>query len=153
LMDAHTLLSDLRRRGFSLGVRDGEQIVLRPVSRLTEGDCTAIRQCKAELLRLLTEPTDDSLVLTPSLATVADAIASAPRSSFLDDLAIARAARVYIETIRIIRSKPHAFGREATPLVDEMMTRAADAIRRNDYAHAFDLFDLLVEKARNLRAH
>ena len=57
------------------------------------------------------------------------------------------------KTIRIIRSNPHGFGCQATPLVNEMMTRAADAIRRNDYAHAFDLFDLLVEKARNLRAH
>lgn len=52
-MDAHMLLADLRQRGFSLAVRDDEQIVVRPVSRLTEGDCAAIRQCKPELLALL----------------------------------------------------------------------------------------------------
>jgi hypothetical protein len=56
-------------------------------------------------------------LLRPRWATVADAIASAPRSPFLDDLAIAHAARAYIETIRIIRSNPHALGRQATPLL------------------------------------
>jgi hypothetical protein len=53
-MNAHTLLSNLRKRGIRL-VGDGEKLTAEPASRLSDADPTAIRQSKPELLRILSK--------------------------------------------------------------------------------------------------
>jgi ribosomal protein L37AE/L43A len=51
-MDASSLLSNLRARGFNLSV-EAEMVAIVPFSRLTEFDKEAIREHKAEVLELL----------------------------------------------------------------------------------------------------
>jgi hypothetical protein len=115
-MDAAAVLADLRYRGIVLIPNGSDRLIARPGSRLTDADREAIRRHKSELLQLLTSPNDDydDLIFTSSLAALADAIASAPRSPFLDDLAIARAARAYIESVRAIRGSSYEVRREAS---------------------------------------
>jgi hypothetical protein len=51
-MDALELLSDLRNRGIQV-YREGEELIVRPRSLLSDQDREAIRQSKSELLSLL----------------------------------------------------------------------------------------------------
>ncbi len=53
-MDAHMLLSDFRSRGIVL-IPNGEKLTAEPASRLSDADRAAIRQSKAELLRILSQ--------------------------------------------------------------------------------------------------
>jgi|GEM_PF-4867504 len=54
-MSAAALLSELNARGFRL-IANPPAVRVIPGSRLTDADRQAIRACKAELLRLLTQP-------------------------------------------------------------------------------------------------
>ena len=53
-MGARELLHDLTGAGFSL-VADGDKLVIRPASKLTDELRAAVRQAKPELMDLLTE--------------------------------------------------------------------------------------------------
>jgi hypothetical protein len=53
-MDAYMLLSDFRSRGIAL-IPNGESLTAEPASRLSDADRAAIRQSKAELLRILSQ--------------------------------------------------------------------------------------------------
>jgi DNA invertase Pin-like site-specific DNA recombinase len=63
------------------------------------------------------------LSLPLSLVALADAIASAPRSPFFDDLAIARAAWAYVEFERAIRNAPAALAAEAAAAAGDAIAR------------------------------
>ena len=55
-MTARDLLADLRRQGFNLTSLPGDKLEVRPFSKLPEDLREALRQCKAEVLALLTKP-------------------------------------------------------------------------------------------------
>jgi hypothetical protein len=51
-MTAESVLQDLSRRGIEL-IPDGDAILVRPASLITDSDRAAIRAAKSELLKLL----------------------------------------------------------------------------------------------------
>lgn len=117
-----------------------------------------VRAHKAELLPLLrnpgpqTEPaaSAEELAATFDLETVADAIAVCPRSPFLNDLAIASAARAAIESRRVIRALTADGRREAEAIARRDWERAAAAIRASNYERAYALLDGLSVRLRPL---
>ena len=79
----------------SLGIRflieDG-RLIVEPASKLSAADRLAIREAKADLLRLLAPYPERTLPI--DLGRIADAITRQPRSPFLNDLAIATIVKV-----------------------------------------------------------
>jgi hypothetical protein len=158
-MDAHALLSDFRSRGIAL-IANGEKITVQPASRLTDADRVAIRSLKPDLLRLLSSPEDlgpgFAPLTTPSedppwLLVVADAIAKEPRSPFLNDVVLARAAQALVAAIRISTELSDSARANANRVCDEVFRRAAAAIVTRDYQRAYELFDALPGRLRRLR--
>ena len=147
-MDARVLLADLHSRGIRL-IPDGEKLWAEPAERLSDADRIAIRQSKAELMRILAE--NDAL---PSLlVAVADAIADAPRSPILNDLALSKAATSFIAAQRASRAAPPTLLGEIQQIAANSMTLAAREIRRSNYQAAYEALDILASKVRELRAH
>ena len=147
-MDARVLLADLHSRGIRL-IPDGEKLWAEPAERLSDADRIAIRQSKAELMRILAE--NDAL---PSLlVAVADAIADAPRSPILNDLALSKAATSFIAAQRASRVAPPTLLGEIQQIAANSMTLAAREIRRSNYQAAYEALDILASKVRELRAH
>jgi hypothetical protein len=147
-MDARVLLADLHSRGIRL-IPDGEKLWAEPAERLSDADRIAIRQSKAELMSILAE--NDAL---PSLlVAVADAIADAPRSPILNDLALSKAATSFIAAQRASRVAPPTLLGEIQQIAANSMTLAAREIRRSNYQAAYEALDILASKVRELRAH
>jgi hypothetical protein len=173
-------LSSLAERRIRL-IPDGDGLVVEPASRLTDADRQIIRQHKPELLARVRQQQEDAEIdrlaqadgrrhelssdsrlesppaatamLPPLLTAVADAIASAPRSPFLDDLAIGRAARSYVEVERAINDAPHAVRIEAARIATDAMNLVAGAIRQARYQTAYELLDSLTTRMREMRMH
>jgi hypothetical protein len=87
------------------------------------------------------------------LVDIADAIASAPRSPFLNDLAIARTAHAIIEVERTIRDAPPSIRVEVASAARNAAKLVADAIRAKRYGSAYDLLDNLTAKMHQLKPH
>jgi len=87
------------------------------------------------------------------LVDIADAIASAPRSPFLNDLAVARTAHAIIEVERTIRDAPPSIRVEVASAARNAVKLVADAIRAKRYGSAYDLLDNLMAKIRELKPH
>jgi hypothetical protein len=147
-MDARVLLADLHSRGIRL-IPDGKKLWAEPAERLSDTDRIAIRQSKADLMSILAE--NDAL---PSLlVAVADAIADAPRSPILNDLALSKAATSFIAAQRASRVAPPTLLGEIQQIAANSMTLAAREIRRSNYQAAYEALDILASKVRELRAH
>jgi hypothetical protein len=147
-MNAHVLLADLHSRGIRL-TPDGEKLWAEPAEQLSDADRIAIRQSKAELMRLLAE--NDALPLL--LVAIADAIAESPRSPILNDLALSKAATGFVATQRASRAAPPTLLGEIQQIAANSMTLAAREIRRSNYQAAYEALDILASKVRELRAH
>lgn len=167
-MDAHQLLIDLRARGIRLSPEGN--IAVEPKELLSDADRAAIRQAKSELLQILMAETafDESPALTNGgnvgaevelttlaeagcVMLLADAIASAPRSPFLDDLAMARTvARFAVTTSRLARELIGDRLLDAQALCADTARAAANHIRRRDYLTAYELLDKLPVRLRQL---
>jgi hypothetical protein len=87
------------------------------------------------------------------LVDIADAIASAPRSPFLNDLAIARTARALVEVERTIVDAPPSIRIEVASVARNAAKLVADAIRAKRYGSAYDLLDNLTARMRELQVH
>src|SRR5262249_52734079 len=110
-MIAQTLLNELKARGIRIEPRPERKLHLTPKANLNTDLLEAVRQHKPTLLahlrgtngfvlkpRLL-EKEDLELelsILPASLVAIADAIAAVPRSPFLNDLALAKAAASFV---------------------------------------------------------
>ncbi len=93
----------------------------------------------------------ECLAAADGVVLLADAIASAPRSPFLDDLAMARTvARFAVTTGRLPRELTGARLGEAQTLCADTARAAANHIRRRDYFEAYELLDELPAKLRAL---
>jgi TubC N-terminal docking domain len=147
-MDAHMLLADLHSRGIRL-IPDGEKLWAEPAEQLSDADRVAIRQSKAELMRILAE----NAALPSLLVAIADAIADAPRSPILNDLALSKAATSFVAAQRAAQAAPPALRAEIQQIAADGMTLAAREIRRSNYQAAYDALDILAGKVRELRAH
>lgn len=89
-MTAQEIVERLAPRGIRFLIEDG-RLIVEPASKLSAADRLAIREAKADLLRLLAP--DPERTLPIDLGRIADAIARQPRSPFLNDLAIATIAK------------------------------------------------------------
>jgi hypothetical protein len=147
-MDAHMLLADLHSRGIRL-IPDGEKLWAEPAEQLLDADRVAIRQSKAELMRILAE----NAPLPSLLVAIADAIAEAPRSPILNDLALSKAATSFIATQRAAQAAPPALRTEILKIAADAMSLAAREIRRSNYQAAYHALDILAGKIREMRAH
>jgi len=87
------------------------------------------------------------------LADIADAIASTPRSPFLNDLAVARTAHAIIEVERTIRDVSPSIRAEVATAARNAAKLVAEAIRGGQYGIAYDLLDKLIAKAREMKPH
>jgi hypothetical protein len=87
------------------------------------------------------------------LVAVADAIADAPRSPILNDLALSKAATSFIAAQRASRVAPPTLLGEIQQIAVNSMTLAAREIRRSNYQAAYEALDILASKVRELRAH
>ena len=152
-MSATELLTELRSAGIRVERRPSGNLYLAPKSRLTPELVEHIRRHKAALLDALT--CDATLGLLPTssidLEVIADAIAAEPRSLFLNDLALSRAARVAVEAGRIIRALPESARREAHKLCASVSQEAADAIRDADYERAYLVLGTFCDKLKAMR--
>lgn len=83
-MGARELLSDLTAAGFALAA-DGDKVVIRPASKLTDEVRAAIRAAKPALLVLLTQTPDIDPALTPTdPADDIEGLNDAAKARFLD---------------------------------------------------------------------
>ena len=130
-------------------VPDGKKLWVEPAEHLSDADRIAIRQSKAELMRILAEST----ALPSLLVAVADAIADSPRSPILNDLALSKAATSFIAVQRASRAAPPALRAEIHQIGVEAMTLAAREVRRSNYQAAYVALDTLLGKVCELRAH
>jgi TubC N-terminal docking domain len=147
-VNVESLLSSLAERGILL-IRDGDNLVAKPREKLTNTDRDAIRQSKAELMRILAK--NDAL---PSLlVAIADAIADSPRLPILNDLALSKAATSFIAAQRASRAAPPTLLAEIQQIAANSFTLAAREIRRSNYQAAYEALDILVGKVSELRAH
>jgi hypothetical protein len=89
--------------------------------------------------------------LAEALDLVADAIAAVPRSPFLNELALSKAAACFIAAERSSQAAPASLRVEICNLAAEAMTLAAYKIRRSDYQAAYEAFQALTGKLRDLR--
>ena len=92
----------------------------------------------------------DRLAAADGVMLLADAIASAPRAPFENDLAMAKAARFAVTTSRLSHELTGARLGEAQALCADTARAAADHIRRRDYLGAYELLDELPAKLRAL---
>jgi hypothetical protein len=160
-MSVQALLDELTARGIRVEPRPNRNLHVTPKARLTPELLEAVRQYKTELLAAVaapdrSDPPREAEAVSLSgavLADIADAIASAPRSPFLNELAIARAARALVEVERTIRDASRSIRIEAATTARDAMNRVADAIRAEEYALAYDLLDNLSAKMRGMRAN
>jgi hypothetical protein len=84
--------------------------------------------------------------LADALDLVADAIAAAPRSPFLNDLALSKAAACFIAAERCGQAAPPALRAEIRKHAAKALARAAREIRRSNYQDAYDVFETLADK-------
>lgn len=158
-MTPPTVLNELKARGVRVELRPNGNLYIAPRDRLTPELLEAVRQHKGEILAALTasgnaDPLceEESILLPPSLAAVADAIASAPRSPFLNDLVLSRAASCFVAAERASQGAPPYLRAEIRTVTADAMTAAAKEIRRSNYRAAYDAFDKLGGKLREMRA-
>jgi len=158
-MTPPTVLNELKARGIRVELRPNGNLYIAPKDRLTPELLEAVRQHKGEILAALTASSnadppceEESTLLPPSLAAVADAIASAPRSPFLNDLVLSRAAACFVAADRTSQGASPYLRVEIRNLAAYAMTSAAQEIRRSNYQAAYDAFDRLRGKLRELRA-
>jgi hypothetical protein len=95
----------------------------------------------------------ESTALPSPLVDVADAIAAVPRSPFLNDLALSRAAATFIVAERAAEAAPPALRAELHRLTVDSFKRTASEIRQAHYKIAYEVLDALVDKIRGMRAH
>lgn len=159
-MEPRALISDLAARGITVMPDGAGALVVRPADRLTDEDRAAIRSVKADLLRLLSSPDEPRPGIAPLtappddqpwLVLVADAIAKEPRSPFLNDMALARAAQALVAAARISTELSDTARATAEHICDEVFRDAADAIFERDYQAAYELLDGLPLRLRQLR--
>jgi hypothetical protein len=158
-MNVEEIIAQVHRCGADLTVIDG-RLKAAPPGVLPPELKAAIRERAAEIKALLNAgdgrhepPRKETAMLPLLLAVIADAIVRAPRSPFLDDLAIARAARCFVEAERTIRDAPETLRAEATSVAADAMNGVADAIRQARYQTAYELLDSLTTRMGGLRVH
>lgn len=154
-MTAQGVLNMLKARGIRVEPRPNGTLHVAPKCRLTPDLIEMLIGHKAEIIAALAykREHEDEAPSAPSLVVIADAIASAPRSPFLDDLAIARTARALVEVDRTTRDAPPSIRVEVASIARDALKQAADAIRAKRYASAYDLLDNLAAKMREMRTH
>jgi hypothetical protein len=157
-MSAQALLDELKAMGIRLEPRPNGKLHITPADHLTPELLEAVRRHKTEILATLATSRcteayrhADSVPLLSMLVDIADAIASAPRSPFLDDLAIARTAHAIVAVERARRNAPRSIRSEICAITRDRMNRAAEAMRANRYASACDLLDNLRFKIGELK--
>ena len=96
---------------------------------------------------------DRESALPSPLIDIADAIAVVPRSPFLNDLALSRAAAAFIVAERAAEAAPPALRAELHRLTVDSFKRTAIEIRQGHYQAAYAVLDGLADKIRGMRAH
>jgi hypothetical protein len=156
-MNVEEIIVQVHRCGAALTVIDG-RLKAAPPGVLPLELKAAIRERAAEIKARLAgdrrseQSCAETATLPPLLTAIADAVVSARRSPFLDDLAVARAARAYVEVERAIRDAPPVLSAEIATVVVGILTSVTAAIRQNDYQTAHESLDTLTIKMRNMRA-
>jgi hypothetical protein len=135
-MNVEEIIAQVHRCGADLTVIDG-RLKAAPPGVLPPELKAAIRERAAEIKALLNAgdgrhepPRKETAMLPLLLAVIADAIVRAPRSPFLDDLAIARAARCFVEAERTIRDAPETLRAEATRRAIKPLMNCSIRLRR-----------------------
>jgi hypothetical protein len=156
-MKLESLIASLTSRGIQL-IPDGSGLIVKPASKLTDAEREAIRQHATEIRATISpkerEPgrSDGEHPLASSLITIADAIAAAPRSPVLNDLALSKAAAAFVVSERAIQTALPALRAEIERVRCETISRAASEIRLSNYRAAYDTLDALPDKLREFSA-
>jgi hypothetical protein len=103
--------------------------------------------------KLLEEADREPTALPSPLIDIADAIAAVPRSPFLNDLALSRAAATFIVAERAAEAAPPALRADLHRLTVDSFKRTASEIRQAHYKTAYHVLDALADKIRGMRAH
>ncbi len=135
-MTAQEIVERLAPRGIRFLIEDG-RLIVEPASKLSAADRLAIREAKADLLRLLAP--DPERTLPIDLGRIADAIARQPRSPFLNDLAIATIAKAALSAEAAMYGLPPAAHTVALLHCRELQDRIAVAIEHRDYQSAYEI--------------
>lgn len=116
----------------------------------------AIRSCaeeiKAAIATAPSDPSEPEAPLPSPLVLIADAIAAVPRSPFLNDIALSRAAAAYVTAERAAEAAPSVLRSEIRYITAAAMSGAAREIRRSNYEAAYDALESLVRKVGELTA-
>ena len=160
-MNLEEILMRVRRCGADLSVIDGK-LKATPPGILPPELKAAIRERAAEIKARLCADSDASVgkatdpnapmpTFPIDIEAVVDAIASEPRSPFLNDLALSHAARASVEACRIVRDLPEPARHEALLLCAHATTETVTAIRSGNYKLGYDLLESLPGRIKALR--
>ena len=95
----------------------------------------------------MTTPTQSLSSAAEALVVILDAIVANPRSRFLDDIALARAAKSIIATHRALAKLDAMTADDARRNFEMIIGKAAAAIVGRDYEGAYQCFDELLRHA------
>jgi hypothetical protein len=155
-MTTREILDRVHERGVELLVINGK-LKATPPGALPLELRAAVLERVAEIKAVIESDglhaaADADTSLPGSLIAIADAIAAAPRSPFLNDLALSKAAAAFVAAQRAIQSEKPFLRGEINRLTIDPMARAADEIQRMNYRTAYDALEALADKIRKLRA-